>query len=66
MKTFKQFQEAALAIPAAGFISKFLPAAAATIGAAGTIMQIKDRAGGNRKKLRVELEDNHLKLNKTI
>ena len=46
MKTFKQFQEAALAIPAAaGFISKVLPAAAATIGAAGTIMQIKNNQG---------------------
>ena len=43
MKTFTEFQEAALAIPAAaGVISKVLPAAAATIGAAGTIMQIKN------------------------
>ena len=42
MKTFKQFQEAALAIPAAaGVISKVLPAAAATIGAVGTMMQAK-------------------------
>ena len=40
MKTFAEFQEAALAIPAAaGVISKVLPAAAATIGAVGTIMQ---------------------------
>jgi hypothetical protein len=67
VKTFKQFQEAALAIPAAGFISKFLPAAAATIGAAGTIMQIKDRAGGNRKKIKgriggqsPEVKQNHM------
>ena len=46
MKSFKQFQEAALAIPAAaGVISKVLPAAAATIGAAGTIMQIKNNQG---------------------
>ena len=38
MKTFKQFQEAALAIPAAaGVVSKVLPAAAATIGAIGTL-----------------------------
>ena len=40
MKTFKQFQEAAFAIPAVAGVSKFiLPAALATIGAAGTIMQ---------------------------
>ena len=38
MKTFSEFQEAALAIPAAaGVISKVLPAAAATIGAIGTL-----------------------------
>ena len=38
MKTFKQFQEAALAIPAAaGVISKVLPAAAATIGGIGML-----------------------------
>ena len=42
MKTFQQFQEAAAAIPAAaGVISKVLPAAAATIGAVGTMMQAK-------------------------
>ena len=43
MKTFKQFQEAAFAIPAAtGLISKFaLPAAAAIIGGVGTYMQAK-------------------------
>ena len=42
MKTFSEFQEAALAIPAAaGVISKVLPAAAATIGAVGTMMQAK-------------------------
>ena len=42
MKTFSEFQEAALAIPAAaGVISKVLPAAAATVGAIGTIMQAK-------------------------
>ena len=42
MKTFKQFQEAAFTIPAAaGVISKVLPAAAATIGAVGTMMQAK-------------------------
>ena len=38
MKTFKQFQEAAFAIPAAaGVISKVLPAAVATYGAVKTI-----------------------------
>ena len=38
MKTFAEFQEAALAIPAAaGVISKVLPAAAATYGAVKTI-----------------------------
>ena len=42
MKTFKQFQEAAFAIPAAaGVVSKVLPAAAATIGGIGTIMQAR-------------------------
>ena len=38
MKTFKQFQEAAFAIPAAaGVISKVLPAAVATYGAVKTL-----------------------------
>ena len=68
MKSFKQFQEAALAIPAAAsVISKVLPAAAATIGGIGTIMQIKDRAGGNRKKIKdriggqsPEVKQNHM------
>ena len=42
MKTFKQFQEAAFAIPAIAGASKFvLPAAAATIGAVGTFLQAK-------------------------
>ena len=42
MKTFKQFQEAALAIPAAaGVISKVLPAAATIIGGVGTYLQAK-------------------------
>ena len=42
MKTFKQFQEAAFAIPAAaGIASKVLPAAAATIGAIGTYLQAR-------------------------
>ena len=44
MKTFAEFQEAAFAIPAAaGVVSKVLPAAAATIGAAGTIMQARKK-----------------------
>ena len=57
MKTFKQFQEAALAIPAAaGVISKVLPAAAATIGGIGTIMQArrvkkKRKIGSMEKRL---------------
>ena len=43
MKTFSEFQEAAIAIPAAGLIGKFaLPAAAAIIGGVGTYMQIKN------------------------
>ena len=51
MKTFTEFQEAALAIPAAaGVISKVLPAAAATIGAAGTMMQIKKRVPKDKSK----------------
>ena len=38
MKTFKQFQEAAFAIPAAaGFVSKVVPAAVATYGAVKTL-----------------------------
>jgi len=43
MKTFNEFQEAAIAIPAAaGLISKFaLPAAAAIIGGVGTYMQAR-------------------------
>ena len=56
MKTFKQFQEAAFAIPAAaGVVSKVLPAAAATIGGIGTIMQARkyktrNNPEGKRKK----------------
>ena len=51
MKTFTEFQEAALAIPAAaGVISKVLPAAAATIGAAGTLMQIRKRVPKDKSK----------------
>ena len=53
MKTYKQFQEAAFAIPAAaGVISKVLPAAATIIGAAGTINQIKknEKFGKQTKK----------------
>ena len=50
MKTFKQFQEAAFAIPAAaGILSKVLPAAAATIGAVGTYMQAR-RVRKNKDK----------------
>ena len=42
MKTFAEFQEAAIAIPAAGLIGKFaLPAAAAIIGGVGTYMQAR-------------------------
>ena len=42
MKTFAEFQEAALAIPAAaGVISKVLPAAATIIGGVGTYLQAK-------------------------
>ena len=58
MKTFKQFQEAAFAIPAAaGVVSKVLPAAAATVGAIGTMMQArkyntrdKDQEQGIKKR----------------
>ena len=56
MKTFSEFQEAAFAIPAAaGVISKVLPAAAATVGAVGTIMQARkyktrNNPEGKRKK----------------
>ena len=52
MKTFKQFQEAAFAIPAAtGLISKFaLPAAATIIGGVGTYMQARKKNQGYVKK----------------
>ena len=58
MKTFKQFQEAALAIPAAaGVISKVLPAAATIVGGVGTYLQSRkkkekeeDLLGAVRKK----------------
>ena len=58
MKTFKQFQEAALAIPAAGLVGKFaLPAAATIIGGVGTYFQSRkkkekeeDLLGAVRKK----------------
>ena len=39
--TEKFATEGVMAIPAAGVVSKVLPAAAATIGAAGTILQVK-------------------------
>ena len=54
MKTFKQFQEAAFAIPAAaGVVSKVLPAAAATIGAIGTMMQARKYKTRNNPSGRV-------------
>ena len=44
MKTFTEFQESALAIPAAaGVASKVIPAAAATVGAIGTFLQAKKK-----------------------
>ena len=47
MKTFSEFQEAAIAIPAAGLIGKFaLPAAAAIIGGVGTYMQARKKNYG--------------------
>ena len=57
MKSFTEFQEAAFAIPAAGGISKVLPAAAAITGAVGTYMQatkkdddiIKPKKGESKK-----------------
>ena len=52
MKTFTQFQEGVMAIPAAaGVISKVLPAAAATVGAVGTMMQAKKRIPKDKSKL---------------
>jgi len=52
VKTFKQFQEGVMAIPAAaGVISKVLPAAAATVGAVGTMMQAKKRIPKDKSKL---------------
>ena len=55
MKTFSEFQEAALAIPAAaGLIGKFaLPAAAAIIGGVGTYMQARKYKTRNNPSGRV-------------
>ena len=59
MKTFKQFQEAAFAIPAAaGLASKVLPAAAATIGAVGTFMQARKSGKFTRKVMKGKVGDN--------
>ena len=59
MKTFKQFQEAAFAIPAAaGVISKVLPAAAATIGGIGTIMQARKSGKFTRNVMKGKVGDN--------
>ena len=69
MKTFAEFQEAALAIPAAaGLIGKFaLPAAAAIIGGVGTYMQIKNPKRsvytGTRKSQYVKKERKPIKAN---
>ena len=47
MKTFKQFQEAAFAIPAITSASKYaIPLLMTGIGAAGTIMQARKKYGG--------------------
>ena len=54
MKTFAEFQEAAIAIPAAGLIGKFaLPAAAAIIGGVGTYMQARKYKTRNNPSGRV-------------
>ena len=59
MKTFSEFQEAALAIPAAaGVISKVLPAAAATIGAVGTYLQARKYKTRNNPSGRVGIGKN--------
>ena len=58
MKTFVEFQEAALAIPAAaGVVSKVLPAAAATIGAVGTMMQARKAGKFTRKVMKGKVGD---------
>ena len=50
-KNFPKLSEGAMAIPvAAGIASKVLPAAAATIGAVGTMMQIKKRVPKDKSK----------------
>ena len=59
MKTFAEFQEAALAIPAAaGVISKVLPAAAATIGAVGTYLQARKKDKPIKKVMKGKVGDN--------
>ena len=56
MKTFKQFQEAAFAIPAAaGVISKVLPAAVATYGAVKTIKDTLPTFMQAKRKYRTRL-----------
>ena len=67
MKTFKQFQEAALAIPAAaGVISKVLPAAAATIGGVGTYLQMRRGRpeGGEAKRYKKKNPNKKRKLSR--
>ena len=66
MKTFKQFQEAAFAIPAAaGIVSKVLPAAVATYGAVKTLtdtlptfMQARKKGKFQRKEMKGRVGDN--------
>ena len=68
MKTFKQFQEAAIAAPAIKGASKYIiPLLTTGIGAAGTIMQIKNPKRsvytGTRKSQYVKKERKPIKAN---
>ena len=67
MKTFTEFQEAALAIPAAaGVASKVIPAAAATVGAIGTFLQTRRGRpeGGEAKRYKKKNPNKKRKLSR--
>ena len=58
MKTFAEFQESAAAIPAAAdVVSKVLPAAAAAVGAVGTMMQARKKGKYQRKEMKGKVGD---------
>ena len=59
MKTFKQFQEAAIAAPAIAGASKYIiPLLMTGIGAAGTILQARKKGKFQRKEMKGRVGDN--------